>query len=71
MYADSSLVKANVNSHQLSRSGLTVDQFREQAIEENGLFVLSESDVDEDGVERDETRYFQDSKGRIPRAFCP
>ena len=49
MYADSSLVKATVNSHQLSRSGLTVDQFREQAIEENGLFVLSESGVDENG----------------------
>ena len=28
MYADSSLVKANVNSHQLSRSGLTVEEFR-------------------------------------------
>ena len=32
MYADSSLVKATVNSHQLSRSGLTVEEFREQAI---------------------------------------
>ena len=31
MYADSSLVKANVSSHQLSRSGLTVEEFREQA----------------------------------------
>ena len=66
MYADSSLVKANVSSHQLSRSGLTVEEFREQAIEENGLFVLSESGVDEEGVERDETRYFQDSKGLLP-----
>ena len=46
MYADSSLVKANVNSHQLARSGLTVEEFREQAIEENGLFVLNESSVD-------------------------
>ena len=32
MYADSSLVKANVNSRQLSRSGLTVAEFRERAI---------------------------------------
>ncbi len=66
MYADSSMVNANVNSHQLSRSGLTVEEFREQAIEENGLFILSESGVDEDGVEREETRYFQDSKGLLP-----
>ena len=66
MYADSSLVKANVNSHRLSRSGLTVEEFREQAIEENGLFVLSESGVGEDGVEEEETRYFQDSKGLLP-----
>ena len=49
-YADSSPVKANVNSHQLSRSELTVQEFREQAIEESGLFVLNESGVDEEGV---------------------
>ena len=49
MYADSSLVKANVNSHQLSRSGLTVAEFRERAIEENGLFVLNESKTDGNG----------------------
>ena len=66
MYADSSLAKANANSHQLSRSRLTVEEFREQAIEENGLFVLSESGVDEDGVEREEGRYCQDSKGLLP-----
>ena len=66
MYADSSLVKANVNSHRLSRSGLTVEEFREQAIEENGLFVLSETGVDQGGVEREEARYFQDSKGLLP-----
>ena len=66
MYADSSLVKANVNSHQLSRSGLSVEEFRERAIEENGLFVLNESGVDEKGIAWEETRYFQDSKGRLP-----
>ncbi len=66
MYADSSLVKANVHSRQLSRRGLTVAEFRERAIEGNGLFVLSESGVDENGVEWEETRYFQDSKGRLP-----
>ena len=66
MYADSSLVKANVHSHQLSRSGLTVDEFRERAIGENGLSVLRDSGVDENGVEWEEARYFQDSKGRLP-----
>ena len=66
MYADSSLVVANVNSHQLSRSELTVEEFREQATLENGLFLLRESGVDEDGSEWEETRYFQDSKGLLP-----
>ena len=66
MYADSSLVKPNVNSHQLSRSGLTVAEFRERAIEENGLIILSDSGVDDDGVERQERKYLQDSKGRLP-----
>ena len=50
VYADSSLVKANVNSRQLSRSGLTVAEFRERAIEENGLFVLNDSGADENGM---------------------
>ena len=66
MHADSSLVKTNVNSHQLSRRGLTVTEFRERAIEENGLFALTDSGVDENGVEWEETRYFQDSKGLLP-----
>ena len=66
MYADSSLVKANVNSHQLSRSGLTVAEFRERAIEGNGLFVLNQFKTDENGVEWEETRHFQDSKGHLP-----
>ena len=54
-------------SHQLSRRGLTVTEFRERAIEENGLFALTDSGVDENGVEWEETRYFQDSKGLLPR----
>ena len=66
MYADSSLVKANVNSRQLSRSGLTVEEFRERAIEEKGLFLLDDSGVDESGMEWEETKYCQDSKGRLP-----
>ena len=66
MYVDSSLVKANVNCYVLSRSGMTVEEFKEQAIEENGLFVLSSTSNDEDGVDREEIRYFQDAKGRLP-----
>ena len=41
MYADSSLLRANVSSHRLSRSGLSVSEFQEQAVEENGLFALA------------------------------
>lgn len=66
MYADGSLVKANVSSHDLSRSGLTVEEFKEQAIEVNGLFLLPQSTVDEDGVEHEEVRYFQDPNGKLP-----
>ena len=66
MYADSSMVKANVNNFGLSRSDLSVDEFKEQAIEENGLFVLASSTVDHQGDERQEVRYFQDARGQLP-----
>jgi hypothetical protein len=65
MYADSSMVKANVNSYGLSRSGMTVEEFKEQAIEENGLFVLSSTSIGEDGVGREEI-----GTSRMPRAGC-
>ena len=32
MYADGSLVTANVSSHDLSRSGMTVEEVREESI---------------------------------------
>ena len=35
MYVDSSLVKANVNSHDLSPRGMTVEEFNEQAVQVN------------------------------------
>ena len=63
LYADGSLVKANVSGHHLAPSGLTVDEFRERAVEENGLFVLYGSKPDQDGAERKRVRYFQDSGG--------
>ena len=66
MYADSSMVKANVNNFGLSRSDLSVEGFKEQAIEENGLFVLTSSTVDDKGVERQEVGYFQDARSQLP-----
>ena len=49
-YADSSVVKANVNNFGLSRSDLSVEESKEDGIEENGLFVLASSTVDDEGV---------------------
>ena len=66
MYADSSMVKANVNNFGLSRSDLSIEEFKEQSIEENGLFVLASSTVDDEGVERQEVSYFQDARGQLP-----
>ncbi len=65
MYADSSLVRANVSGHNLSPSGMTVEEFREKAVEENDLFVLREQQADEDGAGRESVSYYQDSKGRL------
>ncbi len=41
-------------------------EFKEQAIEENGLFILTETAVDDDGVEHETVRYFQSPEGRMP-----
>ena len=48
MYVDSSLVKANVSGYGSEPSGMTVAEFKEHAIEENGLFVSMEITVDGD-----------------------
>ena len=66
MYVDASLVKANVSGYDLAPSGMSVAEFKERSIEENGLFVLTETTVDDDGVEHDEVRYFQSPEGRMP-----
>ena len=66
LYVDSSMVKVKVNSWGLSRSGMTVEEFKEQDTLENGLFVIARSTVDDEGVEHKEVRYFQDAKGRLP-----
>ena len=66
MYADASLVKANASSFGLVSSGMTVAEFEELAVEENGLFVLTETGASEPGVRSTEAGYFQDAKGRLP-----
>ena len=40
IYADSTLVKANVRDNGLYPSEMTVEEFQEKAVEENGLFVV-------------------------------
>ena len=59
-------MRANVNGHKLSRSGMSVEEFREKAVEENGLFVLREQKVGENGEGRESVSYYQDQKGRLP-----
>ena len=66
MYADASLVKANAGSFGLVSSGITVTEFEELTVEENGLFVLTETGASQSRVDSEEVRYFQDSKGRLP-----
>ena len=66
MYVDSTLVKANVSGYGLANSGMTVEDFKEQAVEENGLFKVMETTVDEDGARHETARYFQNPKGRLP-----
>ena len=66
MYADSTLVRANVSSYSLSRSEMTVEEFQEKAVKENGLFVIKEVKRDEDGLVQEETKYYQDAKGQVP-----
>ena len=65
LYADGSRVKASVSCHHLSPSGLAVEEFKEQAVEENGLFIVRDSEPEGNGVEQKRAGYFQDSKGRL------
>ena len=65
MYVDSTLVKANVSGYGLVPSGMAVAEFKEQAIEENGLFKITETAVGGDGVEHETVRYFQSPEGRL------
>ena len=66
MYVDSTLVKANVSSQGLSPSEMTEEEFQEKAIRENDIFVVSEVEGGEDEPLREEGKYYQDPKGRLP-----
>ena len=66
MYVDFTLVKANVSGYGLAPSGITVDEFKEQAIEENRLFKITETTFDRDGGQHEKERYFQSPEGRMP-----
>ena len=44
---------------------MTVEEFREKAVEENGLFIVREQQTDEEGVVRESVSYYQDAKGRL------
>ena len=45
---------------------MTVEGFKEQAVQVNGLFLIAETTVDEDGVEHETPRHFQKPAGRLP-----
>ena len=66
MCADSSLVRANVSERNLYPSGMSLREFRDRAVEENGLFVLRKRGVGKDGEDRRNIIYYQDTKGRLP-----
>ena len=66
MYADSTLVKANVCDRELFPSGMTVEEFQEKAVKENGLFMIKELKRDGDGSVQEATKYYQDARGRVP-----
>ena len=45
---------------------MTAAEFKELAIEENGLFQITQTTTDDEGVEHEEVRYFQSPEGRMP-----
>ena len=55
-----------MSGYGLEPSGMTVAEFKERAIEENGLSVSMETTVDDDGVEHEDVRDFQSPEGRLP-----
>ena len=66
MYADSTLVKANVSSQNLTPSEMTVEEFQQKAIQENGLFVVKETNNKNDNTTKGQVKYYQDCRGHLP-----
>jgi transposase len=67
MYADASLVKANVSMEGLASSSMTVAEFQAKAIQENGLFVIPQEPSAESHDTGGKPRtYYQDPDGRLP-----
>jgi len=66
MYADSTLVRANVSNQGLSPSGMTVEEFQQKATQENDLFVVKESEGEESGSPGEKVKHYQDPEGRLP-----
>ena len=66
MYVDAILVKANVNGYGLESIRMPAAEFKEQAVEANGLFVLTKTAADDDCVEPENVWYFQSPEGRLP-----
>jgi len=64
MYADSTLVRANVSSQGLSPSGMTVDEFQDKAIQVNDLFMVKEVEDRADDAPCERVKYYQDRQGR-------
>lgn len=63
---DPSLVEADGGGYGLESSELTLDEAKEEAFEESGLFKLTETTVGDDEVECEEVRCFQSPEGRMP-----
>ncbi len=66
MYTDLTLVKANVGGQNLPPSEMTVEEFQQKAIQENGLFVVKEPDNQDDATTKGQVKYYQDCRGRLP-----
>jgi transposase len=66
MYADSTLVKANVDGRSLSPSEMTVEEFQEKAVQENGIFVVRETSNERSDTTNEQVKYYQDRRGRLP-----
>ena len=72
MCVDPTLIKPNVSGYGLAPSGMAVSEFKEQTIKEEavslvyGLFKITGTAVDGDGVDDETARYFQSPEGRMP-----